>query len=336
MNQLQLRPLASRGRVADQPGPKVETLRELIEDLASENRARVSGKRLWLFGASVVMLALLGGALMHDQEIFDSALALGAIGGLTFSVISAASNERTRRQFRDRLTELAEATSSHESRIAAMVHDIRDPIGALASMVNLLSDKSMDEQTKASLLTRISAMATSIDTRVKNALDLYLLDGQHLRASRRLIEVNPVVREVVERYGPEARLKQIELIYQFGELPGAEIDPLHFERVISNLVSSAIERTLSGTVSIRTHAKKDRLMVEIADNGPLPMPSELDHFFDRPDATSENAGGAALARYVARSLIEIDGGTIEAISENSNSLLVIVQIPIRARWPANS
>ncbi len=283
-----------------------------------------------------MVLALLGAALMHHHEIFDSTLALGAIGGLTFSVISATLIERTRRQFRERLTELAEAASSRESRIAAMVHDIRNPITALASMVNLLSDSSVDEQTKASLLTRISAMTTSIDTRVKNALDLYLLDGQHLRASRRLIEVNPIVREIVERYGPEARLKQIELIYQFRELPRADIDPLHFDRIIGNLVSSAIERTSSGTVSIRTHAKKDRIIVEIVDNGPVPMPSELDHFFDRPDVTSEDAGGAALARYVARSLIEINAGIVRATSENSKSLLVAVQLPIRDRLLSNS
>lgn len=283
-----------------------------------------------------MVLALLGAALTHHHEIFDSTLALGAIGGLTFSVISATLIERTRRQFRERLSDLAEAASSRESRIAAMVHDIRNPITALASMVNLLSDSSVDEQTKASLLTRISAMATSIDTRVKNALDLYLLDGQHLSASRRLIEVNPIVREVVERYGPEARLKQIELIHQFGELPRADIDPLHFDRIIGNLVSSAIERTSSGTISIRTHTKKDRIMVEIADNGPVPMPSELDHFFDRPDATSEDAGGAALARYIARSLIEINAGVVRATSENSKSLLVAVQLPIRDRLLSNS
>jgi signal transduction histidine kinase len=172
--------------------------------------------------------------------------------------------------------------------------------------------------------------STSMDLLVKNVLDLYLLEERRLRPNRRLIDVNSIVAECAERCGIEARLKGLRLRLELGGLPKTNLDPLHLERIVANLLTSAIRRTPSGELRLRTWLSGQSVMIEMSDTGPEATPAELAHIFERPNLAIEGARSPALGRYIAHALVQADGGSIKATVEDTWGLSLTVRLPTEA------
>jgi signal transduction histidine kinase len=165
-----------------------------------------------------------------------------------------------------------------------------------------------------------------MDLLVKNVLDLYLLDEQRLRPNRRLIDANAIVAETAEQIGIEARLKGLKLRVELGYLPKANLDPLHLERIVANLIASAIKRTDGGEIAIRTRPEADGLVIEVSDSGPEVSGAEMETIFERPRLTS-GAKSPALSRYIASALVQANGGRIEARDGDGGGLSLIIKLP---------
>jgi signal transduction histidine kinase len=132
------------------------------------------------------------------------------------------------------------------------------------------------------------------------------------------------VREAAERYAFEARLRGLELAIELGGVHQANLDPLHLECIVANLVTSAVRRTAAGAVRICTSWQDEWILIEVSDCGPA---ADVDHIFERPALEENGARSTALGRYIARALVEADGGVIRARSGDGWGLTVIAQLP---------
>jgi signal transduction histidine kinase len=209
-----------------------------------------------------------------------------------------------------------------------MTHDIRNPLATLVGLVTLLVEDELDDKERSNLLARVWSTTTSMDLLVKNVLDLYLLEEQRLRPNWRVIDANSVVAETAEHCGIEARLKGLKLRLELGGLPRANLDPLHLERIVANLLTSAIRRTPAGEVRLRTSLRGQWIVIEVGDTGPEAKPEEIEHIFDRPNLAVDGARSSALGRYIAHALVEADGGRIQARVEEEWGLNLYVQLPV--------
>jgi signal transduction histidine kinase len=255
---------------------------------------------------------------------------LGMVAALTLSQCTAVFLDRYRRKLRGQVVELAEASAFREVQIATMTHDIRNPLATLVGLVTLLVENQVDDKARSELLSRVWSTSTSMDLLVKNVLDLYLLEERRLRPNRRLIDVNSIVAECAERCGIEARLKGLRLRLELGGLPKTNLDPLHLERIVANLLTSAIRRTPSGELRLRTWLSGQSVMIEMSDTGPEATPAELAHIFERPNLAIEGARSPALGRYIAHALVQADGGSIKATVEDTWGLSLTVRLPTEA------
>ncbi|MGA2409265.1 MAG: HAMP domain-containing sensor histidine kinase [Candidatus Binataceae bacterium] len=283
----------------------------------------------WQLGLVIACIVLyaLAEILLPIGPPFETHRLLGLAAALTLSQVTAVFLGRYRSRLHRQLTQLAEAAAFRETQIATMTHDIRNPLATLVGLVTVLIEDDMDDQQRGNLLSRVWSTTASMDLLVKNVLDLYLLEEQRLKPNRRLIDANVVVAETAEQVGIEARLKGLKLRVELGHLPKANLDPLHLERITANLLASAIKRTTSGAIALRTLKRCDRIVIEVSDAGPPPSPAEIGHIFERPSMASE-AKSPALSRYIARALILANDGTIEASSCDEWGLTLTVSLPI--------
>jgi signal transduction histidine kinase len=224
--------------------------------------------------------------------------------------------------------QLAEAAAFRETQIATMTHDIRNPMATLAGLVTLLVEEDLDDKERNNLLARVWSTTTSMDLLVKNVLDLYLLEEQRIRPNWRLVDANSVVAETAEHCKIEARLKGLRVRVELGGLPKANLDPLHLERIIANLLTSAVRRTPTGEVRLQTSQRDSWIVIEVSDTGPEATPGEIETIFSRPNLAVEGARSSALGRYIAHALVRADGGEIRARVEGGWGLNLIVQLPI--------
>jgi signal transduction histidine kinase len=277
---------------------------------------------------SCMFLYLAAEVIVPIGPRFDIHRVLGMVAALTLSQVTAVFLDRYRRKLKRQLIQLAEAAAFRETQIATMTHDIRNPLATLVGLVTLLVEDELDEKEQANLLARVWSTTTSMDLLVKNVLDLYLLEEQRLRPNCRIIDANTVIADTAEHCAIEARLKGLKIRLEMGGVPKANMDPLHLERIIANLLTSAVRRTSAGEVRIRTYQKGEAMVVEVNDTGPEAAPSEVERIFSRPNLSVDGARSSALGRYIAHALVEADGGQIDARTGEGWGLSLVVQLPI--------
>jgi signal transduction histidine kinase len=274
------------------------------------------------------LLYLIAEVLVPIGPRFDIHRVLGMAAALTLSQFTAVFLDRYRRKLKRQLIQLAEAAAFRETQIATMTHDIRNPLATLVGLVTLLVEDDLDDKDRSTLLARVWSTTTTMDLLVKNVLDLYLLEEQRLRPNPRLIDPNGVITETAEHCAIEARLKGLKMRLELGGIPKSNLDPLHLERIIANLLTSAVRRTPAGEVRIRTYQRGEMVLIDVSDTGPEALPNEIERIFTRPNLSVDGARSSALGRYIAHALVMADGGRIEARTGDGWGLSLVVQLPI--------
>ena len=117
-------------------------------------------------------------------------------------------------------------------------------------------------------------------------------------------------------------------------MPPVRADALRLQQILWNLLANAIQFTPQhGRVVVRVEREPERYLVSVEDDGIGIPESELPHVFERfrqvdGSATRGHAGmGIGLA--LARSLVELHGGTIWASSVVGQGSRFTFAIPIR-------
>jgi CheY-like chemotaxis protein len=97
-------------------------------------------------------------------------------------------------------------------------------------------------------------------------------------------------------------------------------DPERLQQLVWNLVSNAVKFTpRDGQVQVRVERANSRINIVVSDTGVGIAPEFLPHVFERfrqADAgTTRTHGGLGLGLAITRHLVELHGGTIEAVSD---------------------
>jgi signal transduction histidine kinase len=104
-------------------------------------------------------------------------------------------------------------------------------------------------------------------------------------------------------------------------------------QVFANLVDNAIHYTPEGgQVTVRTFQQNEDVIVEVRDTGVGISASDLPHIFDRfyrtDRARSSETGGIGLGLSIAKKIVELHGGRLEAESELGVGSVFRVSLPV--------
>jgi two-component system sensor histidine kinase KdpD len=100
------------------------------------------------------------------------------------------------------------------------------------------------------------------------------------------------------------------------DLPMLRLDPVLFEQVLFNLIDNAAKYAPADSIiRIQGWADKDRVMLQVMDEGPGIPPDDLERVFDsfyRVRKGDHVRAGTGLGLSICRGFIEAMGGTITA------------------------
>src|SRR4029079_13089964 len=138
-------------------------------------------------------------------------------------------------------------------------------------------------------------------------------------------DVSVVARSVLDAVRPAADAKRIVLSLKLdGESITVSGDAARLRQVIDNLVSNAIKFTPErGEIGVAVLCRGPEVEVSVHDNGIGIAPERLTQIFERFEQAAADPGGArrqaglGLGLGIARHLVEIHGGRIEAESPGS-------------------
>jgi two-component system, OmpR family, sensor histidine kinase KdpD len=123
-----------------------------------------------------------------------------------------------------------------------------------------------------------------------------------------------------------------------GDLPPVELDYLHMDQVLTNVLENAVRYTPPDSpIEIRARQNDQQIMLSVADRGPGIPPADLERVFDKfyrvlddRSASLKAAGmpaGSGLGLAVCRGLVEAQGGHIWAEARSGGGTIFFITLP---------
>ena len=226
------------------------------------------------------------------------------------------------------LTELLSAKNNHDraeraSRskdefLATLAHELRTPISAITSAIDVMASPDASGETAARSHRIIRRQVSHIAHLVDDLLDIERVVAGKVRLRRQPMDLAGNVEHIAATFrSGGGKDRQIDVI---AEPVWAECDSVRFDQVLMNLIGNAVKYTPPGgriLVTLRPDAGDAVLTIE--DTGVGISARLLPFIFDmftQADRTLDRAeGGLGIGLTVVRRLVELHGGTVTASSE---------------------
>lgn len=264
-------------------------------------------------------------------------LTYGAIGVVVASIV--ASLRAAYRELHAQYRETDQARRARENMLAIVSHDLRSPLSAVLLGIGYVKDAAARGTPIADLAGALDAVHRSADaiTRlVDDLLDAAAIEAGRFSIAPQLQDVPPIVEEAVKaaRLAAEAKRIRIELSIQ-ESTPGALVDRQRLTQVLANLIGNAVKFSPEGArVGVALHAEPARIRIEVSDSGPGISQEELPQLFSRYWQAPKTAHlGTGLGLFIARSIVEAHGGSIEVNSVPGRGARFSVLLPATAGRP---
>lgn len=211
--------------------------------------------------------------------------------------------------------------------IATLSHEVRTPIGAIQGYAELLSRELRDlEASGVELPSAIREFASGIDDRskrltvlVQDLFDLSSIELGQASVQRVPVVVHDVVKQCAAKMMPHLREKGITMRLQLDSRdPKVLSDPRRLEQILDGLISNAVKFTSRGSVTVKTHAGKREVTIEVVDTGIGIADAYQDQLFT-PFTQEDNwrtrrFDGTGLGLSLVKRLLDLLGGRIEVES----------------------
>jgi nitrogen fixation/metabolism regulation signal transduction histidine kinase len=235
-----------------------------------------------------------------------------------------------------------------------MAHEIKNPLTPIQLSAERVRHKYLNQLPESERGTLERATRTIIEQveALKSMVNAFADYGRALRMEPRPVELNDLVRDVVELYRAERGTKAGDVMPLRGAgdkrdvnvmlhleldagLPAITADPGRLRQVLHNLLINARDALIEADhpeIRLRTRQHADGVELSVVDNGPG-FPEGLIRQVFEPYITSKDRGtGLGLA--IVKRIVEEHGGTIEAANLKDGGARVTLRLPLVAGAPA--
>lgn len=215
---------------------------------------------------------------------------------------------------------------------AALTHDMRGPLGATMSSLELIllsNDQTRIKTVAAKALTNVQRMSSMVDE-LLNTMAFH--SGENMQLSLGRVDILEVAKEVqvdaLSEHGPRVKVH--------GNSVTGCWDRSALRRALENLVANAVKYGAhDAPIRIRVDEMHGRLLLTVHNEGPPIPPAEQECIFQmyrRAEAarTGQQQGWGIGLPYV-RAVAESHGGSVGLDSSVERGTTFVIDIPLDAR-----
>ena len=244
----------------------------------------------------------------------------------------AAKNEELEKSNR----ELRELNDLKNKFLGIAAHDLRNPLSSIRGLSEFLLNEIFgplnDEQKE--YLGVINTTSNDMLFLVNDLLDVSVIE-------RGRLEIKPAMGALTEMIGSRLKInrmsaekKNMEIVWEAGDLPELEFDPQRVAQVFDNLFSNAVKFSPPGSkILVALKSDGDMATVSISDQGPGISEEERSRLFGefqklsaKPTA-GEHSTGLGLA--IVKKIVDAHGGALEVESDVGQGSTFSFKLPIR-------
>jgi len=219
--------------------------------------------------------------------------------------------------------------------LSSMSHELRTPMNAILGFGQLLEyDENLSDEHKDSVQEILKAGEHLLEL-INDVLDLSKVESGYIDLSLEPVEVCPLVDECINLVSTLAEKRGIHIGH--AGLKGAAVraDRTRLRQVLLNLLSNAIKYNREGgTVRIDLKREADnRLRILVSDSGAgisARHMKDLFQPFNRLGAEGGSIEGTGIGLTITRRIVEMMGGTVEALSEVGIGSTFWIELPLES------
>lgn len=218
--------------------------------------------------------------------------------------------------------------------ISELVHEIRTPLGSIATVAYLLQKKDLSEDQRIQLGKTIQQETERLNKMASNYLDFARLESGRFIFRAAKFNLAELIDECILLLQPKIDAENLVCNHMYDD-PSLvlEADREKMKQVLLNLLSNAIKYNRpSGRIQIsffQTDPKN--VTLQIKDSGIGMSPDDLNHLFERffrSTRAMERTDGTGLGLSISKQIITAHGGDIEAESDPDQGTTFMIRMPL--------
>lgn len=215
--------------------------------------------------------------------------------------------------------ELRKANDQKDRFLAVLSHELRNPLASIRTASHILrSNRASNSERQRAL--EIIERQTRYQTRlIDDLLDLNRISQGRIELKREPIDLRRAIENVVATYLPAVESKSVAFRF---DSPGAQIitlaDQVRIEQIVANLLTNSLKFTRTGgSIEIVLRRVGEKATISVRDTGAGIEPTKLSQVFELYSQAQAglSADGLGIGLWLAKQLVELHGGTIEARSD---------------------
>jgi PAS domain S-box-containing protein len=255
----------------------------------------------------------IGSRYMYCRYVPDVDEASGGVRGFVAAITDVSDRRLLEEQLR-------EADRRKDQFLALLAHELRNPLAPIRYAAGLLKPGVPQEITSAArdvIDRQVGHMARLLD----DLLDVSRVTRDALELRRERIDLRGIVTETVNTLRPLFEAVNHRLSVNLPAEPAPVIaDATRLTQVLSNMLNNAAKYTdPGGQIEIQVGSEHELYVLRVIDSGagiaPDFLPKIFEMFVQGDRRLTRASGGLGVGLSLAKRMVEMHGGTIEAFSE---------------------
>ena len=242
-------------------------------------------------------------------------------------------------ELKDAKRKAEESSKAKAMFLANMSHEIRTPLNGIVGMTEQLAQSQLDADQRYFTDIMRSASSTLLSI-INDVLDISKIESGKFSIETTPFNLNETIRRTLSIFEEKAKQANISLDIELMDDMGIMHlgDPHRLSQVLFNIVGNAIKFTQAGYVRVTSNLARGEndichVSFTIEDTGvgmDMIYLTKVFEAFSQEDASiTRKFGGSGLGLSIARSIVQIMGGTIQIESEKGKGTRVNIRIPMR-------
>jgi len=244
----------------------------------------------------------------------------GQIEGAVVTFTDITERKRVEDELRRVAADMAEADRRRTEFLATLAHELRNPLAPLRNGLQVIRlamhDPSTVARTSEIMERQLSIMVHLVD----DLLDVARITNGSISLKKKTVDFLTVVNAAIETSSSLIEHgKHILEIDTPDEAMQVEVDPTRIAQAISNLLNNAAKYTPpGGRIRLSVRRSEQSLHIAVTDSG-IGLPGDsIDSLFGMFAQLKHGEqfaqGGLGIGLSLVRRLVELHGGTVEAVS----------------------
>jgi signal transduction histidine kinase len=264
-----------------------------------------------------------------DAFTSDEAELVALLGRL---VATAVQNIRAFEAERQTTAELRRLSELRADFVSLVSHELRSPMAAVIGAARTLQDRwrTLTVDQRDAFLALIADETNRLAALIGDVLDTSRIEAGTFSYTFTDVDLTSLVNDAVAT--ASVGQDEVRIHAEVGQLPLVRGDRERLRQVISNLIDNAIKYSPAGDeVRVTAAPENGAIRIAVIDHGPgIPQDQQRLIFekFGRADVPGGSKPGTGLGLFIARSIAEAHGGTVDVRSRPAAGATFVLTLPV--------